>query len=361
MKASHRWLVDLTHLPTTSGHEDRVVEWIEAWVRRRDDLRLRTDRAGNLLITIKGRKRRDPVIAAAHMDHPGWVIEGIDATSVRARFMGGVMGPYFESAPVVFFTASGAEVRGIVAGFEGRIGSIRLTTGAGDLASGDVGRWRFDKRTLGVRGDLLRAPACDDLAGVAAALAALDEARKKPALNHYGVLLTRAEEAGLLGAIAACELGTIPDRARVLSIETSRSFTDSPIGGGPVVRVGDRSSIFDSELTNQVAEAVRAAGITHQRKLMAGGTCEATAFVAYGHRSTGLCLPLGNYHNMIDIDGVAAGTAPAKLGPEEISLSDFDGLVDLMLVAASDIDADAVTLHDRLAASYAERKGLLGL
>ena len=94
---------------------------------------------------------------------------------------------------------------------------------------------------------------------------------------------------------------------------------------------------------------------------MSGGTCEATAFGAYGHRATGLCLPLGNYHNMVDIDGVAAGTADAVLGPEEISLDDFDGLVDLMLVAASDLDATTSALRDRLAANYDERKALLGL
>ena len=338
-----------------------MIEWVGTWVRRRDDLRLRRDSAGNLLITIKGRKRRDPVIAVAHMDHPGWVVEEVEGRSVRARFMGGVMGPYFESAPVVFFTATEAEVRGIVTSFEGRIGSVRLTTAAGDLASGDVGQWRFDKRTLGIKDDMLRAPACDDLAGVAAALAALDKARKDASLSHFGVLLTRAEEEGLLGAIAACELGTIPDRARLLSIETSRSFPDSPIGGGPVVRVGDRSSIFDSGLTNRVTDAVRLAGVGHQRKLMAGGTCEATAFVAYGHQSTGLCLPLGNYHNMVDIDGVAAGTADAKLGPEEISLADFDGLVSLMLTAASDLDDTASALRDGLAGRYEDGRSLLGL
>lgn len=359
MKPAHRWLVDLTHLPTTTGHEDRVVEWVTRWVRRRDDLRLRRDRAGNLLITIRGRKRRDPVIAVAHMDHPGWVVEAVDGRTARARFMGGVLPAYFDAARVVFFTNTGGEVGGIVEAYENKSGTIRLTGGGVEV--GDIGRWRFDTRQLGVKGDMLRAPACDDLAGVAAALAALDKARKKTELNHFGVLLTRAEEEGLLGAIAACELGTIPDRSRVLSIETSRSFPDSPIGGGPVVRVGDRSSIFDADLTNQLTEAVRSAGITHQRKLMAGGTCEATAFSAYGHRATGLCLPLGNYHNMVDIDGVAAGVSDGVLGPEEISLDDFDGLVELMLVAASDLDETASAVRDRLAANYADRRDLLGL
>ena len=98
-----------------------------------------------------------------------------------------------------------------------------------------------------------------------------------------------------------------------------------------------------------------------QRRLMPGGTCEATTFAAFGHSSTCLCLPLGNYHNMVDIDGVAAGTGEAKLGPEEISLSDFDGLVALMLTAASDIDDSDSGIRDRLAAGFADRSSLLGL
>ena len=125
--------------------------------------------------------------------------------------------------------------------------------------------------------------------------------------------------------------------------------------------MGDRSSIFHADLTNQLTDAVRKARIPHQRKLMAGGTCEATAFGAYGHHATGLCLALGNYHNMVDIDGVAAGSAAGVLGPEEISLDDFDGLVDLMFVAASDLDSTASALRDRLAANYDQRKALLGL
>lgn len=361
MKPSHRWLLELTHLPTTSGREDRVVRWVERWARRRDEIKVGKDRAGNLLLTIKGRKSRDPVIATAHMDHPGWVIEGFEGATAKARFMGGVMAQYFESAPVVFFDSDDAEHPGRVEEYENGVGTIRLARRSDSLSVGDIGRWRFDKRTLGIKADLLRAPACDDLVGVAAALTALDKARKKPELRHYGVLLTRAEEVGLLGAIAAGELGTIPESARLLSIETSRSFPDSPIGDGPIIRVGDRSSVFDAQLTNAVTNAVRAADIPHQRKLMAGGSCEGTAFGAYGLTATGLCLALGNYHNMFDIDGVQSGEADAVLAPEEIALADYDGLVDLILCASTDIDDSGDTIRQRLAENYESQKSILGL
>ena len=63
---------------------------------------------------------------------------------------------------------------------------------------------------------------------------------------------------------------------------------------------------------------------------MPGGTCEASTFSAYGYESTCLCLPMGNYHNMVDIDGVLAGARPARVGSEYISVEDFHGLVELL-------------------------------
>ena len=62
---------------------------------------------------------------------------------------------------------------------------------------------------------------------------------------------------------------------------------------------------------------------------------------------------------MIDIDGVRAGTAEARLGPEEISLRDFDGLIALMIGAARHLDSVESFLVDRLDRRYDELKSLL--
>jgi putative aminopeptidase FrvX len=360
--ARHRWLLDLTHVPTTSGREQRVVDWVKAWVERRDDLKVATDSAGNLLLTVKGRRSRiEPVIAAAHMDHPGFVVESVSGRDVTAGFRGGVMAEYFDGAAVEFFDARDGRHPGKVVDHDpdSKRTVVQLNAPTSSLGLAAVGRWRFAPPKLGIKRGMLHAPACDDLAGVAAALTALDHARKKPELRHFGVLLTRAEEEGLLGAIAAARDGTCPEGSRLLSVECSRSFPDSPIGDGPIVRVGDYSSVFDSDLTNRVSAVARDAKLAHQRKLMAGGTCEATAFGAYGLSATGLCLALGNYHNMADIDGVNAGTAKPMLAPEVISLDDFDGLVNLMLAVARDLDTVGTDLRSRLDAAFDSRRHLL--
>jgi endoglucanase len=163
---------------------------------------------------------------------------------------------------------------------------------------------------------------------------------------------------GFVGALHAVKTGSIPANARILSIETSRASKEAPIGEGPVIRVGDAATVFDQELTNLVSEAAAQQGLRHQRKLMSGGSCEATAFGVYGYRATGLCLPLGNYHNMGNLDDVEAGAGRALPLMEEVSLDDFHGLVDLLLVATEAVDGNS-NLRERLDAVYSESRHLL--
>jgi endoglucanase len=325
-------------------------------VARRPDLRFALDSGGNVLITQKGRKRAAPVIAVAHMDHPAFVITGVEPKQASFEFRGGVDPAYFVDAAVeVVSRPDGAKARVEAYDPETQTGTLRITR-SGAIAAGDIAMWRFRPRNP--RQGRFLAPACDDLAGCAAALAALDRARRKPALRHFGVLLTRAEEVGFLGALHAAKHQTIPRDARVLSIETSRALPDAPIGAGPIIRTGDRVTVFDADLTNRLTVAAREAGLTHQRKLMDGGACEATAFGTYGYATTGLCLALGNWHNRGNLAEVEAGRGPATPALEEISLDDFHGLVDLLLLAIPAADADD-HLREQLDRLYESRRDLL--
>jgi endoglucanase len=387
-----RWLWELTSLPTAAGREARVVEWIRRWVAERADLSLRTDDAGNLVV-----ERRDGAAAGnapttlfitAHLDHPAFVVERFVAPStVLMSFRGGVMEPYFKDARVQVFPKSGAPVGGVI--LEKTKGEkfpeclIELDgpdTAAEEFEIGDVGRWELPEPTI--EGDIFHTHACDDLAAVAAALAAMEELRGQAGAGHVKLLFTRAEEIGFVGAIAACRLKTMPADARVLALENSRSFpTDSPIGGGPIVRVGDRMSTFSPALTAAVAkvaeriagEASRNPGETAppgaapaqyrwQRKLMAGGACEATAYQAYGYEATCVCLPLGNYHNMANLqavqDGDAAAVAGARVGREYISLNDYRGMVKLLVGCGVSLSQGDSAL-ERMEKLYAEKRFVL--
>jgi endoglucanase len=316
--------------------EDAVVAWVERWVSRRDDLRIAFDSGGNVLITQKGRKKYLPILAVAHMDHPAFVITGVAEGMASYEFRGGVNREYFEDARVEVVSRS--------QGGGGRVGlhEAASDTGVihirGDVRVGDIAMWKMRKPRA--RRDIFAAPACDDLAGCAAALAALDRMRGEPGYRHFGVMLTRAEEVGLIGALHAAKYQTIPSDARILSIETSRALPTAPIGGGPVIRTGDRSTVFDRELTNRISRVAETAGVRHQRKLMDGGGCEATAFGSFGYQTAALCVPLGYHHNRGNLDEFEKGLAEPVPMYEEISLGDFHGLIDLLVIASTAVDTE---------------------
>lgn len=367
-----KWLKDITVIPTAAGHERRVIRWVKQWVAARLDLTLTTDAAGNLMIIQKRSRRKGkgtprPLLITAHMDHPAFVVQRlIDDRSVALEFRGGVHDPYFRNAKIEIIDQRGRSHEARITELDAKAKPFKrvvakLNRPAKGVMPADVGRWRFagTKNMPRVEKGLFYTHACDDLAALAAALSAVDLLRSMPGCGHVGVLLTRAEEVGFIGAIAACENKSVPQDARLLCLENSRSFAESPIGGGPIVRVGDRMSVFEPTLTNAVSMIMteHAAVNPHfkwQRKLMPGGTCEATTFSAYGYQSTCLCLPLGNYHNMTDIDAVVAGRAKtAKVGPEFISIADYLGLIEMLVACATRLDSSkSPTLRAKMEQLY---------
>lgn len=370
---AERWLLELTNLPTAAGHEERVIDWITKWVARRPALQLRRDTAGNLFITPRTRRgrRRAPLFITAHLDHPAFVVTAVDGRDVELEFRGGVHDPYFERAGLEIFSGRRRATARVLS-LDSRATPFKRVRARLDAPVAvhvdDIGRFLLGKATVPrIARGLLHTYACDDLAALVAGLAVLDIVHRRPAFSHVGVLLTRAEEIGFIGALAACHARSIPEHARLICLENSRSFPDSPIGNGPIVRVGDRSSVFEPTLTNDISQIMvehekAHPGFRWQRKLMPGGTCEATAFSTYGYRATCLCLPLGNYHNMIDIDGVQAGRRPARVGAEFISVADFHGLVTMLVVCAERLDdADRPSLRSRMESLLRDHAHVVGL
>lgn len=344
-----KWVKQLTSIPTASGCEHRVVAWIENWLKARKGLGARRDKYGNIVVFIKGNRTGPPVLFTAHLDHPAFVIKKIvDEHTYKMEFRGGVNKVFFENGKVLIYSHNNEVFKGNIVSHEKgvvfdevlvKLANQKLRTDKINVKVGDIATW--DIKTAHTTKNMIYAPGCDDLAGVAAALSALDilSKRKNKWRGDVRLLFTRAEEVGFVGAIRACSTKLIPKNSKIIALENSRSFADSPIGGGPIVRVGDRISIFHHGLTYsicQVAENLAKKSkdsFKWQRKLMPGGACEATAFQAYGYEATCLCLPLGNYHNQGDIDAVLAGNnkKPAKAAAEYIGISDYHNLIILLV------------------------------
>jgi endoglucanase len=318
---------------------------------------LRQDEHGNLLITRPGRIKGPRWVFAAHMDHPGLVASKMAGKGrLQARFRGGVLASHLPRTPVVFFAMDGV-IRGRIT--RAMSGDRGYATGAtiqveGIVPPGTPGM--FDLEVTRQRGKLLHNRAIDDLGGVAAVLQAI--VNLKSAHVHAAVLLTRAEEDGFIGAIAAARDGKIIRQSdSLLSIETSAQQPVAQQGKGVVIRVGDKASVFDSGLTYQITQlaqglAAKDKSFAFQRALMPGGVCEATAFDAYGYRAAALCIPLGNYHNMVP--------GKKKIAAEYIHLDDWQCLVDLLTAIGSQAPAANLgVLKDRLEKRFARQRKYL--
>ncbi len=362
-------LKNLLSCPTAPFVEGAVMAYIERTCRRLPGVTMRYDRHGNLLAHYQRRPAgAAPLAFVAHTDHPGFVaLEMVDRRTVRAAFRGGVKPEYFTKAKVRFWSG-GQWIKGRVleltkatrvtdvVGWIWRPEEALVRVGK-PVAPNSPGMWDLPDPAL--KGDLVAGRGCDDVAGCAAMLGLLQRLSRKRVAAEVYCLFTRAEEVGFIGAIAAARAGTLPKRTPVISIETSSILPNAQQGDGPILRVGDRAAVFSPGLIafcERVARtlAQRRKGFAFQRKLMDGGICEAVPFMAYGYEAAGICLALGNYHNM--------DKQRERIASETISLKDWRGMLDWFeaLVRDTGDRADGVrTVRPRLDARFEKYAELL--
>jgi putative aminopeptidase FrvX len=333
-------LQEICSIPTAPFAESRVVRYVEQFVAARKRLQLSRDSHGNLLIQLPGKTRSPRWVFTAHMDHPGMVAEKmLDNSTVLAAFRGYVLSELVHGTKVRFFDGD-REITGVVTktideqiappmnrGTTPKQVHVRVKSpvSPGSIGMFDVGEGRIVGRKFHSR-------VCDDLAGAAACLAMLDELHAKPPQSTVAVLLTRAEEEGFVGAIAAVLKPKLLKKTdRLVAIECSAMQPYAPQGNGAIIRVGDRTSVFNSDLSyfiNAQAEQLAKDDKTfkHQRALMPGGTCEATVYDVYGYLAASICVPLGNYHNM--------DREKKKIAAEYVDINDWTSMVKLFVQVA---------------------------
>lgn len=322
-------------LPTAPFHEHFVLAAVEGFAAARPGIQSQRDPFGNLLLYYqRGRTRRPWLIATAHLDHPGLGFpRQLAEREVFFEQLGGVDPGLAQGSQVRLYdparpagqTPRIGRLEAHLPAEEGRPAGFAVRVDcAAELGPRIFGMW--DLPPLRRRGALLYGRACDDLAGAVAGLALLDELVRRRALARAGLLLTRAEEVGFAGMLAATRGGQLDPEALYLNIECSSIRAGAALGEGPVIRVGDRAWIFDPLLSGGLVALAQELvlddpAFCFQRKLMDGGICEATPLTRAGYRAGAVALPLGNYHN----------TGRQRLAPEIIHLGDALGLVRLLV------------------------------
>ena len=325
-------LKTICSIPTAPFVEDRVVAFVKQFAKARKRLQLQADAHGNLLLELPGQSRKLPRwVFTAHMDHPGFVVQRmIDHKIAKCFFRGGVRKEFFVGSRVRFFDGD-REVVGRVetahtTGKDPYPDSATVSISRA-VAPGSTGMW--DVGPAKVRGRKMHSRVCDNLAGAAAVLMMLDRLSKKPPVSTIAVLLTRGEEEGFIGAIGAVKSGQLLKASdRLIVTECSAQQPYAKQGDGAIIRVGDRTSIFNSALTAFVAArsaelTKRKKSLRFQRALMPGGTCEATVYDAYGYTTASVCVALGNYHNM--------DAEENRIAAEYIDVSDWLAMVELFV------------------------------
>src|SRR4029077_343188 len=258
------------------------------------------DAYGQLSVHLTRGIAQRTLVFVAHTDHPGFEITEVNGARGVARFRGGIDPKYFQGRSFPLIVHRDGVIDGISATGSNYVHDpvlpdwsaghceIRLAPGATrGLAIGD---WAVrDLAAFERRGSELHLRSADDLAGCAVILSTLQALRDESRPFSVHAVFTRAEESGLFGARLVAERASIPKDAYVVSVEASNSRY-APAGAGAVVRAGDYHNTFSNEAERYLRvaqERLAERGIATQRRLLPGGTCEASAFVRLGWVATG--------------------------------------------------------------------------
>jgi putative aminopeptidase FrvX len=316
-------------VPTAPYFEHAVRAVVEE-ICAENGLEFERDPFGNVLVKLQTKRSQRPFVLAAHMDHPGFeVVRKLSGNRWLARFQGGVGDSYFRP---------GIPVRLMPGAVPGKIGARRSGAKTFEIHAAHSAEEPFTfavwlLEDFAIRRGIIHARACDDVVGVASILATMIELKKRRArVNVFGVI-SRAEEVGFRGALVVAAKREAPKNSLIVSLETSRELPGVKMGRGVILRVGDRTSVFDSDGMRFLAEV--AVGLSKTRKsfqfqrgLMSGGTCEATAYQEFGYQTAAVCVALGNYHNCGDANRIKA---------EYVSVSDAGSMVELLVAAAAEM------------------------
>lgn len=291
---------------------------------------------------LKQRSKEPVRVFIAHMDHPGFHgVRWLSPTRLAIKWFGGSPSKHLNASQVWLANDDGLICNGILRKIRLRKDKRAIETAEVVLdaaldkntkipATGIFGGFNF-RKPVWKSAKRLYTRAADDLAGVFAIIETAKKMRgksksaKQPAFIG---LLTRGEEVGFVGAVAHLELGWLTAATRpvvAVSLEASRTLPGAIIGKGPVVRLGDWRTVFDPGGLKVLSDlALKILAKKHQRRVMDGGSCEATAMTAWGITTIGISLPLGNYHN----EGYEGGMDclnPCGPAPEFVHLDDIEG------------------------------------
>ena len=313
-------LVELMGIPGLAGYEERVARAIAVHL---DSMGLahRSDRLGNLIVTLDGDPELPSVMVFAHMDQMGFVVRKIEPTGlIRLERLGGVPERALPAQAVVLSTDAG-DVPGVI-GIKSHHATLpeekyrvvpyaELSVDAGFTSKGEAEAAGIEvgtpvtylPRALELAGGRIAGTAIDDRAGCAALLAlAAARSDKRGPITH--LVWSVQEEHNLRGVLPAAT-ALAPDIAiqvdLVLACDTPEmeSRGDVALGAGPAISLysfhgrGTLNGVIPHPaIVALVEDAAAAAAIPLQRSAHVGALTD-LSYIQFMGPDGVACLDIG--------------------------------------------------------------------
>jgi len=326
-------LRELVLVPGVSGYEERVREFIKGRVERIVDAGcVRVDSIGNLIVEIGCRDEAARRIALiAHMDELGLVVTKIESDGrVAFRKLGGIddrvlVGTYWE-----ILTERGV-VNGVVGlrpphlalGEQPKIvpwHELRIDVGTSSREETEALGVKvldpivFKKSFVELANGVVSARALDDRFGCIVLLKVLERVAGLDLPCKLLFVWSVQEEIGLRGARVIANTLRPDVVFAVDSFPCCSALTgDVRLGGGPVLRVIDRSSISSPDLVKFVMRVADEAGLPLQWGVTGGGN-DGSVIQNVGAKLAVIGVPMKYSHSLVEC----------------ISLRDLEGLIDVL-------------------------------
>lgn len=348
-------LIDLMLIPGLSGHEDRVRRRI-ADVMPTFSSPPRTDRLGNLIVTVPGDPDAPSVMVFTHMDQLGFFVRRIeDDGLIRVERMGGVPERALAAQAVTLCVAEGRDVPGVICNKshhatapEEKYSVIKapdllIDTGHGSRAAVEAAGVRigtsvvYRPNVIEMAGDRIAGTSVDDRAGCAVLIEVARGLAARQGGPTVHLVFSVQEEFNLRGAVVAAQTLN-PDIAiqidLMLACDTPDMVSrgDMRLGGGPGMSLysfhgrGTLNGVIPHPAAVRlIEETASASGIPLQRSAQVGVLTDLSyvQLLGEGVVSVDVGFPCRYTHSaleMCDLDDLAAlanllTAALARIGP----------------------------------------------
>ncbi len=312
---------ELMLLPGLAGHEGRVAAAIAAHLDRRG-LVPRSDRLGNLAVTLPGDPAAPSVMVFTHMDQLGFVVRRIeDSGLLRLERVGGVPERAL-AAQAVLICAECGDLPGVIANkshhatapeekyrvvpyaevfVDAGFASRAEARSAGVQVGTPV---VYLPRVLDLAGGRIAGTAADDRAGCAALIALADRLGEAPVPPTVHLVWSVQEEYNLRGVLPMAQ-ALAPDIALQIDLILACDTPDMAargevaLGGGPGIALysfhgrGTLNGVIPHPALVRLAEAAaRAEGLSLQRSAHTGALTDLSYVQFLGSEGVA-CLDLG--------------------------------------------------------------------